>query len=306
MLAENFRLRSHVRRDGIDVLFSPANFAAPLLPSRVPQVVTVHDLQHVALPHNFAALKRYGREALFRASFKRVRHVIAVSDSVRDGLLRRYRIDADKVTTIRHGWDPDVRRDLSSEARTRSEFSLGRPFFYYPATDNPHKNHITVVDAFHRLMSSGHDPGFDIVFTGKRTERFKSVEDRIAKLGLEDRIRDLGYVERETVFDLMYMAVGLVFPSRFEGFGLPLLEAMQCGTAIIASNGASIPEVVGKAAILIPADATEQWAETMEAVFRSPEVRTELGRLGRANLSRFSWHLTADRTLAILGQSVGG
>jgi len=296
---ENLRLAPLCRRDRVDVLFSPANFGAPALPLRIPQVVTVHDLQHHWLTENFSRAKRAQRTAMFRATFARAAHVIAISDFTRRDVLARYRVPPERISTVLEGYEPIVPASDAAiaECFEKHGISGGQPVLYYPATDNAHKNHEVLVDALARLRTEGRNPL--LVMTGSRGERYETIEARARAAGVADQLHHLGFVDREDVYTLMSGADALVFPSRFEGFGLPILEAMQCNTPVIASNCASIPEVAGEAARLLAPDDPGAWADAITSLVDDSEERARLVAAGRSNLSRFSWTRCAEETAAI-------
>lgn len=293
-LHENTSLVRHL--GGLDVLFSPANFAIPLLPSRIAQVATVHDLQHHWLTANFSPAKRAQRTALFTATLARARRVIAISEFTRQDLLSRYSAPAQHIVTVLEGFESDVQRHPEREEPLRREHGLTRPFVFFPATDNAHKNHTVLIEALARLRETP----LDLVLTGSTSGVFEALKPRIEQLGLTNRVHHLGFVARHSVYDLMFMAQALVFPSRFEGFGLPVLEAMQCDTPVIAAGCASIPEIAGQGAILLDPDDPAAWADAMLRVCTDEGLREVLIANGRANLERFSWQRCADETLRVL------
>ena len=139
----------------------------------------------------------------------------------------------------------------------------------------------------------------ELVLTGRKGPRWRDVEDYARRAGVHARIRHLGFVPRKHVFDLLFMARALVFPSLFEGFGLPVLEAMQCETPAIVSNAASLPEVAGDAALLLSPQDASSWASAITQVHSDEALRTKLVALGRDNLLRFSWQRCAEETAAI-------
>jgi glycosyltransferase involved in cell wall biosynthesis len=302
LFAENWRLRRYVAQTGIDVLFSPANFAAPFLPGPLPQVVTVHDLQHIHLSQYFTVSQRLFRSFMFRASFRKCRAVIAVSEFTRRDLIEKFHLSPDFVSTVREGVDLTVVPNLERRELTRHKFLLPARFFYYPVTCAPHKNHAVLIEAFAKCQ---HQSGADLqlIFTGRKTALYDNLEHRIGELGLSASVRHLGYVTHNEVLDIMSLSSALVFPSEFEGFGIPLLEAMQCGTPVIASNRSSIPEVTGEAALHLDPHDANLWAEAMTRILSDAPLREGLVSQGLENVQRFSWDTCAEQTLAVLRQS---
>ncbi len=282
---ENGALRREAR--GADVVFSPANFA-PVLPPGRPQVAAIHDLQHVWFPQHFSRRKWLEREALFRWTSRNA-HLIAISDFTRRDVERRY---GGRVTTVLEGVDLQHRPSNATVSAIRAEH--GR-FFYYPATDNAHKDHETALRALARLRNTD----VRLVLTGSKSDRWPALEALSQSLGISHRVQHLGFVSHERVFELLAGSVGLVFPSRFEGFGLPLLEAMHCGAPVVASAAASIPEVAGDAAVLVSPGDSAAFAAAMDRFVEDPAFVAEQVARGRQNLERFSWDRCAAETLAV-------
>jgi glycosyltransferase involved in cell wall biosynthesis len=299
LFAENVRLRGELRRRPVDVLWSPANFGAPLLPRAVPQVVTVHDLQHLHLPENFSLATRVLRTVMFRGTFSSVTRIIAISDFTRADVLAHFPVSPERVVTVLEGIDRAALPTARAVSEARARHALHRPFFYYPATVAPHKNHRALLEAF-ALFTHRCGRSVDLVLTGQTGPLLRPLLERARAAGVSDCVRHLGYVDHPEVFELMRAAAALVFPSRFEGFGLPLLEAMQCRTPIIASNVASIPEVAGDAAHFLAPDDLAGWAEAMRRVTEDEEFRATLVEAGERNLQRFSWDRCASGTLEVL------
>ena len=292
--AENWQLARALGQHPVDLLWSPANFGAPFLPLRVPQVATVHDLQHLCLPELFTKAKRMQRTAMFRATFKRCQQIIAISEFTRNDVIERFGVSETHIHTILEGFDPHIQRDPQSEQATRKKYRLNRPFFYFPSTDSTHKNHETLLQAYAALKVP-----VDLVFTGSTGHGSPPLPQRIEAMGLSQTVHALGFVDRHVVYDLMFQAEALVYPSRFEGFGLPLLEAMQCDTPVIASQSGSIPEVAGNAALLVDASDTTGWTAALQRMLDEPALRTKLVARGRENLKRFSWERCAVETVDI-------
>lgn len=296
---ENWTLRRFVDGRSLDLLFSPANFAAPALPSRLPQVATVHDLQHHWLRNHFTRSKRFQRTMMFHATFLRCRRLIAISDFTRDDVIRRYRVEPDRITTVLEGVDLEFVRDEDRADALRRELTLPDRYFFYPAKAFPHKNHIRLVESFRMLLERAGDQGAHLVFSGERTTDFEPIQRRIDDWGLGRRVCHLGYLQYRDVLQVMAMAEAVVFPSTFEGFGLPVLEAMQCGVPVLASRCTAIPEVCGDAGILIDPEDTNAWAAAMERILRDRALRRRLQAAGADNLARFSWSKCADETLRV-------
>jgi glycosyltransferase involved in cell wall biosynthesis len=296
---ENFVMRRLVRKHRIDVLFFPGNYCAPFLLSRVPQVATVHDLQHLALPHLFGWRERAMRSLMFRMTFARSSKIIAISEFTRSDILARYRLRSDKVVAVLEGFDNRGAPPENVVLSVCKKHDIKRPYFIYPATDNEHKNHSVLLRAMahnsHELCRHA-----DLVFTGQKSKRWLSLEREADRLGVRDNVNHLGFVSRDDVWGLMGGATALAFPSLFEGFGLPLLEAMVCGTPVVASGEAAMAEVMGDAGVLASARDPKAWSEALQSLLPGGRPRVPLVQLGYRNLQRFSWEHCAQQTAAVL------
>ncbi|MBT9560168.1 MAG: glycosyltransferase family 4 protein [Myxococcales bacterium] len=294
LLAENRDVARLAR--GADVVFSPANFGL-MRPIRTPQVVTIHDLQHRHLPEFFSARKRFERDLMFRWTLRTARRVIAISEFTRQDLLSAYGPPEDRVATVLEGVRLGDRPTDAAALDARSRYDLKSRYVLFPATDNRHKNHVTLIRALARL---GPEHDLSLVFTGHRTGLYDAVEAEAHALGIAPRVRHLGLVPHADVFNLLAGADALVFPSRFEGFGLPILEAMHCGTPVLAADAASIPEVAGGGALLLPPTDDRAWAAALERLMGEPALAARLRAAGTQNLQRFSWDRCANETAALL------
>lgn len=291
---ENGAVRTLARH--ADVVFSPANFV-PVLPPGRPEVATIHDLQHAWFPEHFTRRKWLEREALFRWTARRAR-LIAISEFTRADVARRY---GGRVTTVLEGVDLAKRPSAEAVAACRAALPVRGPFFYYPATDNAHKDHETLL----RALAATQRRDVGLVLTGARSARWAGLEALARELGVGERVHHLGFVPHEQVFALLSASSGLVFPSRFEGFGLPLLEAMHCGAPVVAARAASIPEVAGDAAVLVAPGDVAGFARAMDQLLAEPERTAAQVARGHANLNRFSWDRCAEGTARVFAEAAG-
>lgn len=294
---ENTELRTAVNESGVEVLWSPGNFGV-IARLGVPQVTTIHDLQHVRLPGNFTVMDRATRGLLFRLTGRYSARVVSISEFTRQEFIGIYKVPPDRVVAIRSGVDRSLIIDNAVARRRVSEIELAGRFFYYPAASYKHKNHTVLLRALRRLMDSGCSE-VKLVLSGMRTPFWAKIWAEVEEMGLEKHVKHLGFVDRRTVFDLMACSAAVVFPSLFEGFGLPLLEAMQAETPVIAANTTAVPEIAGTGAQLVEATDVEGWMEAMSRALSDEEWRTTLIAAGTQNLERFSWETTAKELIDV-------
>ncbi|MCL7454559.1 MAG: glycosyltransferase family 4 protein [Anaerolineae bacterium] len=280
-----------LRRAGVDLLHSPA-FVGPLV-TACPTVVTVHDLSFLLYPEGFRRWNR-GYLGLFtRLSVTKARRVIAVSQSTRDDLLRHYGLSPDKVDVIHNGVDPNYRRLPADQvARFREHRGLPERFLLFVGTLEPRKNIVRLIEAYAQLPRS-RPP---LMLLGGRGWLYDEVLSRVEALALTDEVHFVGYVAAEEL-PLWYNAAEIfVYPSLYEGFGLPPLEAMACGTPVITSTASSLPEVVGRAGVLIDPTDVQALASAMAHLLGDAALQAELEMAGLEQASRFSWRKAARLT----------
>lgn len=280
-----------VRQAKIDLLYSPA-YVGPLA-SACPSVITVHDLSFVYYPQNFRTLNRIYLRIFAQLSVHRARRIVAVSESTKRDLVECYRLSPEKVDVVYNGVDPSF-QPLSFEqvAAFRKEAGLPERFILFVGTLEPRKNVVGLLEAYARLPE-GRPP---LMLVGGKGWLYDEIFARVEGLGLSGEVRFVGYVAAEAL-PLWYNAADLfVYPSLYEGFGLPALEAMACGTPVVTSTVSSLPEVVGDAGLLVDPSDVEGLAAVVAEVLRSAERREQMRVEGLARAKAFSWEKTALHT----------
>jgi glycosyltransferase involved in cell wall biosynthesis len=275
---------------GLDLLHYPVTIPIPR--PRAPHVVTVHDLQHHDLPEFFGAAERRYRAIAYDRSARRATLVITPSQASREGLAR-VGVHQDRVEVIPLGIDhARFRPDPGPEDEAVLE-QLGLPdrFLFYPANLWPHKNHERLVEAFARAE----DSEVSLVLSGQTYGRLGAFNARARQLGVGDRVRHLGHVPSVAMAPLYRRAVALVFPSLYEGFGSPPVEAMACGCPVAASRRGSLAEVCGEAVLEFDPEEVESIAATINRIATDSELRGDLRRMGLVRAADFGWERAAER-----------
>lgn len=262
-------------------------------------VVTFHDLSFLLFPTAFRRLRRWYLTLATRRAVRQAAAVIAVSESTRSDVIRLLGAAPQRVHTVPNGVEARFRPLPGDEvAAFRAARGLPAAFFLTVATLEPRKNLAILLEAYHRLRRR-HPRAWPLLIGGAEGWLASPLRRRYQELGLEDRVRFLGYLQPEEL-PLWYNAASVfVYPSLYEGFGLPVLEAMACAVPVITSDVSSLPEVAGEAALLIAPQDAESVAAAMERLWQDQAQRAQLGRLGRERASGFSWHETARRTVAV-------
>jgi glycosyltransferase involved in cell wall biosynthesis len=281
-----------LRQAGVDLLHGLA-LVGPAV-SACPFVVTIHDLSFLFYPQNFQLLKRLYLQFFTRHSVRRARRVIAISENTKRDVVQQYGIPADKVDLIYYGLDP-IFRPLPSDQvdRFRAERRLPERFMLFVGTLEPRKNVVRLVEAYAQLPRERPL----LLLVGGKGWLYDDIFARVEDLDLSGEVRFVGYVPAEEL-PWWYNAADLfVYPSLYEGFGLPPLEAMACGTPVVSSKVSSLPEVVGSGGLLVDPTDTEALASAMKRMVTDRETHDSTRAAGLAQAQTFSWAEAAQRTV---------
>ncbi|HEV3229066.1 MAG TPA: glycosyltransferase [Solirubrobacteraceae bacterium] len=286
-----------------DVLLCPQFGLDPLSPG-LPSVAMIADLAHRAAPATFDAPGLVVRERLVADTLQSATAVLTLSNHAREAVIAAYDFDPDRVFVTPCDADPVFRTPASPEHRGAVR-ALGLPARYlvYPAHFYSHKNHPLLLQALRLLAGAGRD--VDLVLTGEPSTGADRVRAHITDLGLDDRVRLLGYLPQPVLVEVMRGAVALVFPTLFEGFGIPPLEAFHLGIPVVASSVAGNAEVIGDAAEIVDPRDPPSIARGIERVLADTQLRAELVARGRARSSLFSWSRTVEHVLEALRFATG-
>lgn len=295
---EQLALPLHLSRIDADLQHGLVNVLP--LASQVPGVVTVHDLSFVRLPDKFPPAKRYYLTRLCRASAQKAQRVIAVSRQTADDLMRYFEIPAQKIEIIHNGVEARFQPGTQEEAaQFRAAKGLPERFFLFVGTLEPRKNLESLLTAFARFQAQPKYADIKLVMAGGKGWFFEDIFRRVMELGLEESVRFPGFVPDAELPDWYRAAFAFVYPSLFEGFGLPVLEAMACGTPVICSRAGSLLEIVGDAAITAPATDRDAWVAALTLAASQDALRLHLRAASQARAARFSWEATARQTLEL-------
>ena len=290
-----------------DLVHIPLN-RVPLLMMR-PYVVTVHDLSSLLFEFHGSDAQLKLRRARYRRGLLRASRVIAVSEATRRELHDLLGIPFEHVRRVYEAPDPEFQAsppgadEEEKRQRILERYQINYPFLLYAGNIRPHKNVPRLVEAFAvvRDQLSSHPVYKDLrlIIIGDTISQYPSVRQAVIKSRAENVVRFLGFVPFDTLRCFYQSAAAFVFVSRYEGFGLPPLEAMACGTPVVASNVSSIPEVVGDAAVQVNPENVFEIARGIKEVLLDDELRATLVRCGLDHARRFSWERTAREVLEI-------
>jgi glycosyltransferase involved in cell wall biosynthesis len=289
---------------GVDVIHSTA-FTAPAL-KRTKLVVTMHDLTFLTYPHLHTPANREFCLRVTERVVERAAMVIADSYSTKRDLLQHFAFPEERVTVIHLAAGEDFYpvQDQDMIRRVLAKYQIFHNYLLFVGTLEPRKNLLTFLRACTDILKSP-NPSYLLVIAGASGWSNAEIYRETQSLGLQERVKFLGYIPDEDLLVLYSAARVFVYPSLYEGFGLPVLEAMTCGAPVITSNTSSLPEVAGEAAILVPPTDVGALKQAIEAVLSDQQLRLRLRQQSLKQAARFSWRETARRTLEIY-QKVAG
>jgi glycosyltransferase involved in cell wall biosynthesis len=298
--------QQHVPRLGgqnrIDVLHSLASTAPAW--GRFRRVVTIHDLIYRRYPEAHSGVRSWGMRGLVRLAAERSDRVIAVSTSTRDDIVQFLGTDPERIDVVPHGLGATPAGEPTSEQELRRRHRLDRrKVVLSVSAKRPHKNLVALLDALAAIPA---DTRPVLVLPGYPTWHEADLREHAGRLGVEDDVRFLGWVSADDLEGLYAMSECFVFPSLYEGFGLPVLEAMRRGVPVACSDRSSLPEVAGDAALLFDPDDPGAIRQAMERLLGDRALAGELARLGRARAEEFSWERSARETLASYERALAG
>ncbi|MBK9180849.1 MAG: glycosyltransferase family 4 protein [Acidimicrobiales bacterium] len=297
VLGESTWLAWAARHAGVDLVHHAGGHVPVVHPT--PSVATVHDVQWLTYPEHFSRTKLAFLRRVVPAAVRRARLLLVPSEYVKGTLVAEFGADPGRVVVVPQGLapvPPPSRSAVGGGVRARYRLGDG-PLLVYPAIVYPHKNHAVLVRALARLADR--HPEATVVVTGGRAgapDLEAALDDEAAALGVSGRFRRLGRVRAVDLDALLREATALVFPSRYEGFGAPVLEAWARDCPVVAADATALPEVVAGAGLLVAPDDADGWADAMAAVLDEPGLRGRLVGAGRARLAHFS----PDRAAAAL------
>jgi glycosyltransferase involved in cell wall biosynthesis len=299
-IREQVRIPLALRRERIDLFHAPHYVLPPLTPCK--SVVTIHDCIHLRfpqyLPHRLGYA--YARSAMWMATH-RANRVLTVSEASKRDILRYFHIPEKRIDVIYNAIDDRLGETPQPDEieRVRDRYQLNAPYVLYAGNIKPHKNLERLIEAFHMLRQDPDLTHVKLLIIGDEISKYATLRRAVHRYKLHKYVRFFGFVPDKTLAVLYRLARVFVFPSLYEGFGFPPLEAMASGTPVITSNVSSLPEVVGDAALLIDPLDPAAIAQAMRRVLMDSELREDLRQRGLRRVKDFSWERSVRRVREI-------
>jgi glycosyltransferase involved in cell wall biosynthesis len=278
----------------LDLFYSP-DFVLPPVQGDIPTVLTVHDLSFIHYPETFTkSLTNYLNRVVPR-SVHRASHILADSQATKDDLLTIWGVPDEKVSVIYSGVDRSFRpsRDKEKLAELRDKYELGTdPYILSVGTIQPRKNFRMLIRAF---KSVAENYPHRLIIAGGKGWLYEETFQEVKTQGLENKVQFIGFVDDKDLPALYSEATLFAFPSLYEGFGLPILEAMACGVPVVISDASCMPEIAGEAALALAASGQDEWATGIQNLLEDPSRRMKMVAAGFLRARQFSWRVAAEQ-----------
>ncbi|WP_163195307.1 glycosyltransferase family 4 protein [Clostridium thermarum] len=271
-----------------DILYHPFQYISFL--SRARQVITIHDFIPVHYPE-VAKHQYYYYKYIMPFLLRKAEKIVCISENTKKDLLDLYKVDESKIKVVYNGYDKNVFNREKKNKGVLQKYGIDKDYIIMVGAAYPHKNLESVLKAFSQIKDK---TDYKVVIVGKGSAYVEKLKAMTAELNISDRVIFLGYVDGQDLPALYYFAKAFVYPTLYEGFGLPILEAAACGTAVICGDNSSLPEAAGEGAEFFDARSVESIKQALEAVLFDENHRLELIRKGEENLKNFSWEKTGE------------
>jgi glycosyltransferase involved in cell wall biosynthesis len=298
LIQKMFLIPLYIKKNNPDVIHDTYHFAPFLFLKKFKKVITVYDITPILYPETHKISRIFMHKYFFSPILKSSDKIISISENTKRDIIKHFKIPEDKIKVIPLAANENFRKlDENETSKIKSKYNINFPFILYVGTLEPRKNIPNLLNAFYKIKKQG--IAHKLVIAGGKGWKYKEIFETIEKLNLQNDVIFTGYVPDEDLPGLYNAADLFVYPSLYEGFGLPPLEAMQCGTPVITSNTSSLPEVVGDAGIMVNPHDIGELANKMYEVLTNKDLRKELSKKGIERAKLFSWKKCAEETLKV-------
>lgn len=295
-------LALYTSRPKPDIIFSPTHYIPRFCPKGIKRVVTIFDLSFLRFPQMFTKKDLWQLKNWTKLSAQNADHIITISKNSKKDICKQYKLPKEKITVAYPGYEKDNFKNQISKIKVeeiKKKYKLGDNYIIYIGTIQPRKNLIRLIEAFARiegpeLLIVGKTRG-----EGKQGWMYEDILKTPQKLGIKERVKFLGFVPTGDLPYLLSGSKAFIQPSLYEGFGIPVVEAMACGVPVIVSNISSLPEVVGKAGLLVDPYSEDQIEQAMRVILTDGKLRQKYAKAGFKQARKFSWDKMAKTVLNV-------
>ncbi len=287
-----------------DLIFSPTHYIPRFSP--VKRVAVIFDLAYLHFPEMFNQKDLWQLKNWTNFSLENADHILTISNFSKKDIIKQYSYSPEKITVVYPGYDKEIFKPINDQKKIQQvlkKHSIEYSYIIYIGTIQPRKNLLRLIEAFARIEGD-----LQLVIVGKTTGgeregwKFKEILEAPDKLGVREKVKFLGFVATEELPYLLSGSLGFVLPSLWEGFGIPVLEAMACGTAVITSSVSSLPEVVGKAGMMVDPYSEDQIEQAIRTLVSDKKLRDKYSKVGLIQAQKFSWEKTTKTILKAFEQ----
>lgn len=282
-----------------DLIFSPTHYIPRFSP--VKRIVTIFDLAFLHFPESFLKKDLWQLTNWTKFSVENADHIVTISNFSKQDITQEYGIDKKKITVAYPGFDDQMYqqiKDVNKIQKIQKKYKTGQNYIIYIGTIQPRKNLIRLMEAVSRIEN------LNLAVVGKQGWKYEEVLETPKKLGIKDKVKFTGFVPTEDLPCLLSGAQAFVLPSLYEGFGIPVMEAMACGTPVIVSNVSSLPEVVGKAGLLVDPYSVDQIEQAIRTIVTDKKLHQKYSRMGLQQAKKFSRDKMAKTVLKVFEESI--
>ncbi len=297
----------YMHRRKPDVFFTPTHYAPRF--SSVPTVITILDLAYLYFPKMFKKTDFFKLKNWTAHSIRNAKSIITISKSSKNDIIKEYQIPEEKIIVVYPGIKPTVYPQPQSFTMDtlQSKYKISKNFILFVGTLQPRKNISRLIEAFAKTLTQKEiPPDLQLIIVGKKGWLYEDIIKKPKELEVEEKVKFLDFITDDELTVLYKNAICYVLPSLYEGFGLPVLEAMQHNCPVITSNVSSLPEAGGDAALYVNPEDISDIAEKIKTLIINKQLRQELIQKGKKQITKFSWEKTAKETLKVLEQAARG
>ena len=279
-----------------DIVYHPFQYLSIL--SRSKQIITIHDFIPLYYPE-VAKHQYYYYKIVMPILLKKAHKIICISENTKNDVVKFFNVDEDKLIKIYNGYDEKLFNKNAIKDNVLNKYNIDKPYFISVGAGYSHKNLEAALKAFKNVTESSL---CEFIIVGKDSDYINKLKVLCKELKIEEKVRFVGYVPDEDLPTLYNKAIAFVYPTLYEGFGLPILEAMACGTVVLCSNNSSLPEVYGDAAISFDANDIQEIEKAMNLILSNKDESIRLIELSKKRIAMFNWNITANEIIKLFNE----